>query len=211
MSDDRLKFASYKYKRDNIEVTAKISLHKRELGLRDYLLAPRSPFYIKIENGIRYDEKPLIIEGKDIKDMNERFERITFFYYVKSYLYAHKTILELPFLNFIDVGNHVKFVPVNFSPDNDTYTFFMYCDCSLYPQLSKLVKYDIKESELYSIVWIVTEQSVTLNKIQNNVNSFLEAYQTAQELYKHQNHIEFKNLVFDLLARHLYSCGFHWG
>lgn len=211
MSDDRLKFASYKYKRDNIEVTAQISLHKRELGLKDYLLAPRSPFYIKIENGIRYDEKPLIIEGKDIKDMNERFERITFFYYVKSYLYAHKTILELPFLNFIDVGNHVKFVPVNFSPDNDTYTFFMYCDCSLYSQLSKLVKYDIKESELYSIVWIVTEQSVTLNKIQNNVNSFLEAYQTAQELYKHQNHIEFKNLVFDLLARHLYSCGFHWG
>lgn len=210
MSDDRLKFASY-YKRDGIEVTAKISLHKRELGLKDYLLAPRSPFYIKIENGIRYDEKPLIIEGKDIKDMNERFERITFFYYVKSYLYAHKTILELPFLNFIDVGNHVKFVPVNFSPDNDTYTFFMYCDCSLYPQLSKLVKYDIKESELYSIVWIVTEQSVTLNKIQNNVNSFLEAYQTAQELYKYQNHIEFKNLVFDLLARHLYSCGFHWG
>ena len=211
MSDDRLKFASYKYKRDGIEVTAKISLHKRELGLKDYLLAPRSPFYIKIENGIRYDEKPLIIEGKDIKDMNERFERITFFYYVKSYLYAHKTILELPFLNFIDVGNHVKFVPVNFSPDNDTYTFFMYCDCSLYPQLSKLVKYDIKESELYSIVWIATEQSVTLNKIQNNVNSFLEACQTAQELYKHQNHIEFKNLVFDLLARHLYSCGFHWG
>lgn len=211
MSDDRLKFASYKYKRDNIEVTAKISLHKRELGLKDYLLAPRSPFYIKIENGIRYDEKPLIIDGKDIKDMNERFERITFFYYVKSYLYAHKTILELPFLNFIDVGNHVKFVPVNFSPDNDTYTFFMYCDCSLYPQLSKLVKYDIKESELYSIAWIVTEQSVTLNKIQNNVNSFLEACQTAQELYKHQNHIEFKNLVFDLLARHLYSCGFHWG
>ena len=211
MSDDRLKFASYKYKRDNIEVTAKISLHKRELGLRDYLLAPRSPFYIKIENGIRYDEKPLIIEGKDIKDMNERFERITFFYYVKSYLYAHKTILELPFLDFIDVGNHVKFVPVNFSPDNDTYIFFMYCDCSLYPQLSKLVKYDIKESELYSIVWIVTEQSVTLNKIQNNVNSFPEACQTAQELYKHQNHIEFKNLVFDLLARHLYSCGFHWG
>lgn len=211
MSDDRLKFASYKYKRDNIEVTAKISLHKRELGLKDYLLAPRSPFYIKIENGIRYDEKPLIIDGKDIKDMNERFERITFFYYVKSYLYAHKTILELPFLNFIDVGNHVKFVPVNFSPDNDTYTFFMYCDCSLYPQLSKLVKYDIKESELYSIAWIVTEQSVTLNKIQNNVNSFLEACQTAQELYKHQNHIEFKNLVFDLLARHLYSCSFHWG
>ncbi len=211
MSDDRLKFASYKYKRDGIEVTAKISLHKRELGLKDYLLAPRSPFYIKIENGIRYDEKPLIIEGKDIKDMNERFERITFFYYVKSYLYAHKTILELPFLDFIDVGNHVKFVPVNFSPDNDTYIFFMYCDCSLYPQLSKLVKYDIKESELYSIVWIVTEQSVTLNKIQNNVNSFPEACQTAQELYKHQNHIEFKNLVFDLLARHLYSCGFHWG
>lgn len=210
MSDDRLKFASYKYKRDGIEVTAKISLHKRELGLKDYLLAPRSPFYIKIENGIRYDEKPLIIEGKDIKDMNERFERITFFYYVKSYLYAHKTILELPFLDFIDVGNHVKFVPVNFSPDNDTYIFFMYCDCSLYPQLSKLVKYDIKESELYSIVWIVTEQSVTLNKIQNNVNSFPEACQTAQELYKHQNHIEFKNLVFDLLARHLYSCGFHW-
>ncbi|WP_288603564.1 hypothetical protein, partial [uncultured Phocaeicola sp.] len=205
MSDDRLKFASYKYKRDGIEVTAKISLHKRELGLKDYLLAPRSPFYIKIENGIRYDEKPLIIEGKDIKDMNERFERITFFYYVKSYLYAHKTILELPFLDFIDVGNHVKFVPVNFSPDNDTYIFFMYCDCSLYPQLSKLVKYDIKESELYSIVWIVTEQSVTLNKIQNNVNSFPEACQTAQELYKHQNHIEFKNLVFDLLARHLYS------
>ena len=194
-----------------INVTAKISLHKRELGLKDYLLAPRSPFYIKIENGIRYDEKPLIIEGKDIKDMNERFERITFFYYVKSYLYAHKTILELPFLDFIDVGNHVKFVPVNFSPDNDTYIFFMYCDCSLYPQLSKLVKYDIKESELYSIVWIVTEQSVTLNKIQNNVNSFPEACQTAQELYKHQNHIEFKNLVFDLLARHLYSCGFHWG
>ena len=172
MSDDRLKFASYKYKRDGIEVTAKISLHKRELGLKDYLLAPRSPFYIKIENGIRYDEKPLIIEGKDIKDMNERFERITFFYYVKSYLYAHKTILELPFLDFIDVGNHVKFVPVNFSPDNDTYIFFMYCDCSLYPQLSKLVKYDIKESELYSIVWIVTEQSVTLNKIQNNVNIY---------------------------------------
>lgn len=211
MSDDRLKFASYKYKRDGIEVTAKISLHKRELGLKDYLLAPRSPFYIKIENGIRYDEKPLIIEGKDIKDMNERFERITFFYYVKSYLCTHKTILELPFLNFIDVGNHVKFVPVNFSPDNDTYTFFMYCDGSLYSQLSKLVKCDIKESELYSIVWIVTEQSVTLNKIQNNVNSFPEACQIAQELYKHQNHIEFKNLVFDLLARHLYSCGFHWG
>lgn len=132
MSDDRLKFASYKYKRDNIEVTAKISLHKRELGLRDYLLAPRSPFYIKIENGIRYDEKPLIIEGKDIKDMNKRFERITFFYYVKSYLCTHDTILELPFLNFIDVGNHVKFGPVNFSPDNNTYTFFMYCDCALW-------------------------------------------------------------------------------
>ncbi len=211
MSDDRLKFASYKYKRDGIEVTAKISLHKRELGLKDCLLAPRSPFYIKVENGIRYDEKPLIIEGKDIKDMNERFERITFFYYVKSYLYTHKTILELPFLDFTDVGNHVKFVPVNFSPDNDIYTFFMYCDCSLYPQLSKLVKYDIKESELYSIVWIVTEQSVTLSKIQNDVNSFLEACQTAQELYRHQNHIEFKNLVFDLLARHLYSCGFYWG
>lgn len=211
MSDDRLKFASYKYKRDNIEVTAQISLHKRELGLKDYLLAPRSPFYIKIENGIRYDEKPLIIEGKDIKDMNKRFERITFFYYVKSYLCTHDTILELPFLNFIDVGNHVKFGPVNFSPDNNTYTFFMYCDCSLYPQLSKLIKYDIKESELYSIVWIVTEQSVTLNKVRKGISSFAEACKIAQELYRHQNHIEFKNLVFDLLARHLYLCNFHWG
>ena len=47
MSDDKLKFASYKNKRDNIEVTAKISLHKRELGLSDHLLAPRLPFYIK--------------------------------------------------------------------------------------------------------------------------------------------------------------------
>lgn len=211
MSDERLKFASYKYKRDGIEVIVKVSLYKRELGLKDYLLAPHSPFYIKIENGIRYDEKPLIIEGKDIKDMNERFERITFFYYVKSYLCTHETILELPFLDFTDVGNHVKFVPVNFSPDNDTYTFFMYCDCSLYPQLSKLVKYDIKESELYSIAWIVTEQTVTLNKIRNDINSFPEACKTAQELYRHQNHIEFKNLVFDLLARYLYSCGFHWG
>lgn len=87
----------------------------------------------------------------------------------------------------------------------------MYCDCSLYPQLSKLIKYDIKESELYSIVWIVTEQSVTLNKVRKGISSFAEACKIAQELYRHQNHIEFKNLVFDLLARHLYLCNFHWG
>lgn len=47
MSDDRLKFASYKYKRDGIEVTAKISLHKRELGLKDYLFSTSFTFLYK--------------------------------------------------------------------------------------------------------------------------------------------------------------------
>lgn len=125
MSDGRLKFASYKYKKDNIEVTVKISLYKRELGLSDHLLAPRFPFYIKIENGIKYNEKPLIVEAKNTKDINEKFERC------------------------------------------------------------KSINYNIKESEPHRIAWIVTEQSATLNKIQNKVNSFIKACQTVQELYRY--------------------------
>lgn len=214
MSDNRLRFATYKYSERgcyHVNVTAKISLYKRELGLRDYLLIPRKHFYIKIEDTLRFQEKERIIDGENIEELNGKFERISLYYFVLSYLDSHNEISELPFLDFIDIGNYASFEPVHFSQKDGTYTFFMYCNRYLYPKISQLVGYDITPSDDYRIAWKVTESFVTLNKVKEDVNRFEEAPEIIKKLLTYQNHIEFKNLIFTFFHRSLYNRGFQNG
>lgn len=214
MSDNKLRFATYKYCEfngyDHVTVTVQISIYKREMGLKNLLSAPRAPFYIKIEDVTRYEERGLIIDGKNIEELDVRFEKISFYYFTLAYLDSHSETLALPFLDYIDIGNYARFGFFQFSQRNSSYSFLMYCDRYLYPKLSQLVGYSIETSEDYNIAFKVTEKSVTLNKVKQGIYG-VQKMPEMKELFTYQNHMEFKKLIFPFLKRELFNSTYHVG
>lgn len=188
MSDYILNYSKYNINSFN-EVTmeeykdvVEISLCNRRRTLRDYLLVPRSNYYIKFKRVKANIEK--IIDLSDMYDTDRQsiFENTCFYWYIRS-VRDNDTYCsnELPYIYEADFNSGAYITDHTFNHIDNTFTFHIKYGRHyefFANKIQTIIGKTLSINEIMDCFWLVTNETVTLNihtrDINGNIIGFVE-------------------------------------
>lgn len=215
MSDIKLKSESYRYyvdteSTDGKIATASVSLFQHKPTMRDYLLVPRSHFYVEI-NDI---ERNGGVIKRDVKTQNEgedEYERIVLYYAVQVWLFKNPYSNRYPYLDTTDL-NPSNFYLLYSDSQSGKYVVNFRCNDYLYKKMSQATGLCIETSKGYYYSIFLTEKNIKLYRIankyfdnssihgkyrMNDIEAFLSDRNIANELYTFPDSLR-KIMMFQL-------------